>query len=82
MKEVIVTYEHDPAQTGIKVVVSASEKDEQISELIDLIQDPCQRMWEVRTEEGGAITIPEEDIITISADSKSSKWYLRAAPTR
>ena len=70
MKRVNVRFEKDPGRRDIDVLFTSSEVDNQVAVLMNRVADPLSTTWEVRDSEGASVTLSEDDIITISVDSK------------
>ena len=73
MKRVNVRFEKEAGRRDIDVLFTASEVDNQVATLMNRVADPLSATWEVRDEQGSAVTLSEDDIITISVDSKRLK---------
>ena len=70
MKRVNVRFEKEQGRRDIDVLFTASEVDNQVAVLMNRVADPLSVTWEVRDDEGAAVTLQEDDIVTISVDSK------------
>lgn len=70
MKRVNVRFEEDKDRRNIDVLFTASEADEQVTTLMNRVEDPLAVTWEVRDSEGASVTLPEERIVIISVESK------------
>ena len=73
MKRVNVRFEADESRRDIDVLFAASTEDDQVTALMERVRDPLGGTWEVRDAQGGAVTIPEERIVSVSVDSKKLK---------
>ena len=73
MKRINVRFEKDNGRRDIDVVFTASEVDNQVAVLMNKVADPISAMWEVRDEEGAAVTLSEDDIHVVSVDNKKLK---------
>ena len=70
MKRVNVRFEKEQGRRDIDVLFTASEVDNQVAVLMNRVADPLSTTWEVHDAEGASVTLSEDDIITISVDSK------------
>ena len=70
MKRVNVRFEKEKGRQDIDVLFTASEVDNQVAVLMNRVADPLSTTWEVRDSEGSAVTLPEDQIVSISVDSK------------
>jgi DNA-binding LytR/AlgR family response regulator len=70
MKRVNVTFEAEEGRRDIDVRFRASERDDQVEALIERVEDPLSGTWTAQNADGDAVTLPEERIITASADNK------------
>ena len=73
VKRVKVTFEADAEAQGIDVVLRASELDEQVAALMKRLEDPFSKLWEVHDDNGADVSLPEEQIVSVSADHKRLK---------
>ena len=70
MKRVNVRFEKEKGRKDIDILFTASEVDNQVAVLMNRVADPLSVTWEVRDEQGGAVTLPEDQIAIISVDSR------------
>ena len=70
MKRVNVRFEKEQGRRDIDVLFTASEVDNQVAVLMNRVADPLSVTWEVRDDDGAAVTLQEDEIVTISVDSK------------
>ena len=70
MKRVNVRFEKEAGRRDIDVLFTASEVDGQVATLMNRVADPLSSTWEVRDDEGAAVTLAEDQISTISVDGK------------
>ena len=70
MKRVNVRFEKDKGRQDIDVLFTASEVDGQVAVLMNRVADPLSTTWEAQDSEGASVTLPEDSILTISADNK------------
>ena len=70
MKKVHVTFEPDPSAEDISIVFSASERDADVEALMRRIADPLSGTVAVSDQRGALVVLPENEIITISVNSK------------
>ena len=70
MKRVNVRFEKDKGRQDIDVLFTASEVDSQVAVLMNRVADPLSTTWEAQDSEGASVTLPEDSILTISADNK------------
>ena len=73
MKRVNVRFEKVPGHQDIDILFTASEVDNQVAILMNLVADPLSVTWEVRDSEGAAVTLPEERIASIAVEGKRLK---------
>jgi len=73
MKRVNVRFEVEEGRRNIDVLFTASEQDSQVEALIDRVADPLAGVLTVHDAAGAAVSLPEERIITVSADNKKLK---------
>lgn len=70
MKRVNVRFEGDESLRNIEVLFKASQEDEQVTGLMERVSDPLASVLTVRDAQGAVVSLPEERIITMSADNK------------
>jgi DNA-binding LytR/AlgR family response regulator len=70
MKKIHVKFDLDRNARDIKVLVTASEKDEQVCDLMNRLEDPLAGKIAVYDTDGAMTTIQETDIISISTDKR------------
>ena len=73
MKRVNVRFNQDITKQDIDVTVAASEKDEQVTALMDRIGGPSHETLTVYDSEASAVKIPESAIISITTENKRLK---------
>lgn len=73
MKRVNVRLEIEEERRDIDVLFSASERDEQVESLMSRIDDPLSGNLTAYGMEGKTVSLPEERIISASADNKRLK---------
>ena len=70
MKQVTVRFEEERERRDIDVLFTASEEDEQVTSLMRRVGDPLASTLVVSDSSGASVTLPEERIVSISADAK------------
>jgi DNA-binding LytR/AlgR family response regulator len=70
MKRVNVRFEAERGRRDIDILFRASEEDEQVAGLMERVADPLAGILTVSDAGGSAVSLPEERIITLSADNK------------
>ena len=70
MKRVNVHFEGDDSLRNIDVLFRASEEDEQVTGLMERVADPLAGILTVRDAQDATVSLPEERVITMSADNK------------
>jgi DNA-binding LytR/AlgR family response regulator len=73
MKRINITFRSNEAKEDIDVVITASEKDQQVLSLMHRLHDPMSEKITAYDPSGSAVTIHEKDIISISVDNKKLK---------
>lgn len=73
MKRINISFSKNKSIEGIDVVITASEKDQQVLSLMDRLRDPLSEKITAYDPSGSAVTIHEKDIISISVDNKKLK---------
>ena len=73
MKKVNVEFRPDPKRPDIGVVFSASEQDEEVDSLMRRVKDPLDATLTVYDKKNVATVLPEDEVISISADNKKLK---------
>lgn len=72
-KRVNVTFEAEEGRRDIGILFTASERDDQVSALMERVEDPLAGTWAVTDEQGASVTLSEEHIITACSESKKLK---------
>ena len=73
MKKIHVTFQTDQSLEDIRVVFSASEKDEEVISLMKRVSDPLADSLIVYDSEDSRFALMQDDIISISSDNKRLK---------
>lgn len=73
MKKVNVRFETEDNKEDIDVLITASEKDEEVRTLIDRVSDPLSGTLTVYDADGRTLTLAEESIVSLSSSNKKVK---------
>lgn len=69
MKKTTVEFKTDKSRDDIRIEITASELDPQVSALIDELQDPLPRRITVHDSDSSELAISTSDILSISTDN-------------
>ena len=72
MKKVTVSFKAEE-RDDIGVVFFASEKDDAVKALMDLVSGPFERSLTVYDDAGSAFILPEDDVVSVSSAGKKLK---------
>ena len=80
MKRVHVRFEAREGSDDIDVVFRASDNDEQVASLMSRVRDPLAGIWRASDAAGVQVTVPEDHIISVSADNKRLRIVCEEGP--